>query len=64
MRIYYAPPFQALPLHVLCPTCGDRMRLTVIAPLTLEDDADEMTLRCDECEIELKRVTRPSYGTE
>jgi hypothetical protein len=52
MQIYYAPPFHPLPPHVVCPACGDRMRLLMIAPLNFERGADEMTFRCDECEIE------------
>jgi hypothetical protein len=58
MRLAVREPFHPLPPDVLCPACGDRMRVTMIAPLTLERDADEMTFRCYECEIELKRVTR------
>jgi hypothetical protein len=59
MRIHYNPPIYLSPLHVWCPDCGDRMRLVMIEPHTSERGAEVVTFHCYECEIELKRTTRP-----
>jgi hypothetical protein len=61
MRIHYNPPICLSVLHVFCPTCGDRMRLVMIEPHSSERGAEEMTFHCHECEIELKRITRPIW---
>jgi hypothetical protein len=58
MRIHYNPSIYSSPWRLLCPACGDRMRLLMIEPLASEHGADEMTFYCCECDIELKRITR------
>jgi len=44
---------------VPCPNCGGPMRLAAIMPVESSPNADEMTYRCDTCDCEFKRVTRP-----
>jgi hypothetical protein len=58
MRIYHNPSIHSSPLYLLCPACGDRMRLVMIVPVTSERAPDEITFRCEECDIELTRLTR------
>lgn len=61
MHIDYNHPINLSSLRLLCPACGDRMRLIMIAPFTSERGADETTFHCEECGIELKRITRPTH---
>jgi hypothetical protein len=58
MQIYHNPSIRSSPLYLLCPVCGDRMKLVMIAPLTSDRGPDEITFRCEECDIELTRLTR------
>ena len=58
MRMYSAPTFFA-PSHVVCPDCGEPMRLLNIVPVQTEDRTDEIRYRCDACNVEHRQVTRP-----
>jgi hypothetical protein len=42
---------------MLCPDCGDPMRVTA-TPATVLPKV-EITFRCDLCDCDLKRVSRP-----
>ena len=58
MRMYSAPTFFA-PSHLICPDCGEQMRLLSIVPIQTEDRADEIRYRCGTCNVEHRQVTRP-----
>jgi hypothetical protein len=58
MRMYSAPTFFA-PSHLICPDCGEQMRLLSIVPIQTEDRADEIRYRCDACNVDHTQVTRP-----
>lgn len=49
-----SPEYYELP-HMICPECGAPMRLAAIFPLP-SDRRDEISFRCEACDVELKRV--------
>ena len=53
----FAPP------RLKCPDCGMPMRLVAIMPMptTVPSQADETTYRCDLCQVELKRLSKPRH---
>jgi hypothetical protein len=55
MTTVFAPP------RLKCPDCGTPMRLVAImpSPTTVPSQADEITYRCDKCQVELKRLNKP-----
>jgi hypothetical protein len=44
--------------HLICPNCGGPMKLTFIIPATATPTADEITYRCEGCQIEMRRVMK------
>jgi hypothetical protein len=46
------------PVIMLCPDCGDPMRVTTVTPTAVTPKV-EITFRCDLCDCDLKRVSRP-----
>jgi len=44
------------PSHVLCPKCGELMRLVAIEPALSVPGADEIVYQCGACNHEQKRI--------
>jgi DNA-directed RNA polymerase subunit RPC12/RpoP len=62
MRVEKDPVTTAFaPPRLKCPDCGMPMRLVAImpTPTTVPSQADETTYRCDKCQVELKRLSKP-----
>jgi hypothetical protein len=50
---FLAPP------RLACPDCSMPMRLAAITPSMLQQPADEIFYRCEDCASEIKLVTGP-----
>jgi hypothetical protein len=50
---------RSIPLVIMpCPDCGDPMRVSTATPTTVPPKV-EISFRCDLCDCDLKRASRP-----
>src|SRR5262245_5093759 len=51
-----------VPTMEICPNCKSEMTITEVMPIFLADGFEDVTYRCKECRLDIKRAFKRRFG--